>query len=332
MAQLPPEFLAFLKENHIDPAIYEKQQPRFVRILRFSQRTASEIADLVEQIASDAQCPASLIPNINGFVRIDNPDIKLNQLEAYKAGEIMGIDISSGIAALSLDIEPGNNILDLCCAPGAKLLLLAELLGLDRATKYGTVTGVDISKHRMATCRSLVKKHSGQDKQYIRLYIEDGREFHARAPREGWWDPRTVQMAAENLPKEVPVKPWFATKMLQSTYACLGTELYDRVLVDAECTHDGSLAHVAKYERWGWDRLDEQVVNNDRPQSVPRLQLALLENGWRMLKPGGILVYSTCSLSRFQNELVLYKFLSSHMEANVEPIELLQDDKGPVPS
>ncbi|KAI9472801.1 S-adenosyl-L-methionine-dependent methyltransferase [Coemansia mojavensis] len=332
MTQLPPAYLAFLKENHIDPAIYEKQQPRFVRILRFRQRTVSEITSLVEQIANEAQCAASLVPNIKGFVRIDNPDVKLNQLEAYKAGEIMGIDISSGIAAMSLDVEPGNNILDLCCAPGAKLLLLADLLELEKADACGTVTGVDVSRHRMATCRSLVKKHSGQNKQYIRLYIQDGREFHVRAPKQGWWDPRVVQSASKELPGEDPAKPWFGTKMLQSKYACLGTELYDRVLVDAECTHDGSLAHVVKYERWGWDRLDQQVISNDRPQSVPRLQLELLENGWRMLKPGGILVYSTCSLSRFQNELVLYKFLSNHMEAQVEPIELLQDDKGPVAS
>ncbi|KAJ2847955.1 hypothetical protein IWW36_003577 [Coemansia brasiliensis] len=335
MAQFPPAYLAFLKENHIDPKIYEKQklQPRYARILRFNQRTLSEITKLIEQIASEAQCAVALVPSIRGFLRINDPLVKLNQLEAYKAGDIMGIDISSGVAAMSLDVRPGDNVLDLCCAPGAKLLFLAELLephnGKEAANTCGTVTGVDVSLHRMATCRSLVKKHSGKNKQFIRLYVQDGRTFGIGAPKAGWWDPQVVQKAARELPKEVPVKPWFGTKMMQSKYACLGTDLYDRVLVDAECTHDGSLAHVVKYERWGWDRLDEQVVNDDRPQSVPLLQQQLLENGWQMLKPGGTLVYSTCSLSRFQNELVLYKFLSKHSdgEVKVEPIELLQDGK-----
>ena len=37
--------------------------------------------------------------------------------------------------------------------------------------------------------------------------------------------------------------------------------LYDRVLVDAQCTHDGSVKHIIKYrDLWGWDALKEQFL------------------------------------------------------------------------
>ncbi|CAG8760851.1 8993_t:CDS:1, partial [Gigaspora rosea] len=46
----------------------------------------------------------------------------------------------------------------------------------------------------------------------------------------------------------------------------------------------------------------------------------LLKNGWTLLKPGGILVYSTCSLSHKQNEDVIGWFLSHYPNSKLEPI------------
>ncbi|KAJ2868702.1 hypothetical protein GGI22_000707 [Coemansia erecta] len=208
-------------------------------------------------------------------------------------------------------------------------------------TKAGSVTGVDISAHRAATCRSLVKKHAGSDKAFIRLFLDDGTTFDRNAPQDRWWDPKRVKDSINKSstdtnsgPHGKPLRkkrvddglPWFAARLLSSAYACEGTELYDRVLVDAECTHDGSLAHIHKYNRWGWEQLDACVINDNRSASVPLLQTKLLENGWRLLKPGGILVYSTCSMSRYQNEYVIGGFLDRHPEdeACVEPAPLLE--------
>ncbi|KAJ2670445.1 hypothetical protein GGH99_006257 [Coemansia sp. RSA 1285] len=247
-------------------------------------------------MSDDAGCEVRPVAGVPGFLEIADSTVKLSQLQAYKSGAIVGMDLSSGIAALALSVSPGDNVLDLCCAPGAKLLFLAEMLHNDRCNTgesdniaRGSVTGIDISAHRAATCRSL-----SNDMTWRKQRQAEGR-------------------------------PWFAGKQLGSAYACCGIELYDRVLVDAECTHDGSLAHVYKYERWGWEQLDSRVINDNRSASVPLLQTRLLENGWRLLKPGGILVYSTCSLSRYQNEYVLGGFLSRHPEdeACVEMVPLL---------
>ncbi|KAL3691890.1 hypothetical protein R1sor_005541 [Riccia sorocarpa] len=95
---------------------------------------------------------------------------------------------------------------------------------------------------------------------------------------------------------------------------------YDKVLVDAECTHDGSIKHISKYEQWGWDTFERRFFNAERMTSITSLQLQLLRNGFRLLKVGGTLIYSTCSLTVAQNEDVVRNFL--RIERNAELREI----------
>ncbi len=100
--------------------------------------------------------------------------------------------------------------------------------------------------------------------------------------------------------------------------------LYDKVLVDAECTHDGSHKHVGKFGReWSSDSLARRVLDPARLPGLFLLQSKLLENGFRMLAPGGLLVYSTCSFARAQNEDVAARFLAlHHQDACCVPVDL----------
>ncbi|GJS20601.1 bacterial Fmu (Sun)/eukaryotic nucleolar NOL1/Nop2p [Tanacetum coccineum] len=82
-----------------------------------------------------------------------------------------------------------------------------------------------------------------------------------------------------------------------------------QVLVDAECTHDGSIKHIQKFENWGWTTLERRVLDAERTDDLTVLQFRLLTNGFNLLKVGGYLVYSTCSLTCAQNEDVVEKFL-----------------------
>ncbi|RYR27343.1 hypothetical protein Ahy_B01g051394 isoform B [Arachis hypogaea] len=87
----------------------------------------------------------------------------------------------------------------------------------------------------------------------------------------------------------------------------LGSHGYDKVLVDAECTHDGSVKHIHKFENWGWGTFQHR--------------LSLLHNGFRLLKVGGSLVYSTCSLTLAQNEDVVEHFLKENVNAELAEID-----------
>lgn len=87
-------------------------------------------------------------------------------------------------------------------------------------------------------------------------------------------------------------------------------EHYDAILLDAPCSSE---AHVIASEK----HMKEWTPN--RVKQMQFRQLALLGGLLLALKPGGILVYSTCSLAPEENELVVEKF---HHKRS-EQIELL---------
>lgn len=63
-----------------------------------------------------------------------------------------------------LDPRPGDVVLDMCCAPGAKLCLTADIVGGHSAKDEGQkglpgfVVGVDVSPNRLASTKTLLRK------------------------------------------------------------------------------------------------------------------------------------------------------------------------------
>ena len=57
-------------------------------------------------------------------------------------------------------------------------------------------------------------------------------------------------------------------------------------------------------------------------EDLPVLQLAILKNQARYVKPGGILMYSTCTLVRAENEGIVESFLQENNEFSLEPLPL----------
>ena len=49
---------------------------------------------------------------------------------------------------------------------------------------------------------------------------------------------------------------------------------YIQVLVDAECTHDGSIKHIQNFEHWGWTTLQRRVLDAERTDSLTTLQVS----------------------------------------------------------
>jgi 16S rRNA (cytosine967-C5)-methyltransferase len=80
---------------------------------------------------------------------------------------------------------------------------------------------------------------------------------------------------------------------------------FDKILVDAPCSNTGVLRRRIE-SRW---RLSAEELTQ-----LATTQLALLERAAVLLKPGGILVYSTCSLEPEENTGVLDRFLERHPE------------------
>ena len=91
----------------------------------------------------------------------------------------------------------------------------------------------------------------------------------------------------------------------------LGKEVADRVLVDAPCTSDGT---IMKNPELRWRIIESEVGK------FAQLQYELLKAAVKLVKPGGYILYTTCSLLREENEDVIEKLL--HKENRTELIPL----------
>jgi 16S rRNA (cytosine967-C5)-methyltransferase len=80
---------------------------------------------------------------------------------------------------------------------------------------------------------------------------------------------------------------------------------YDRVLVDAPCSGLGTLRSHPEIK---WNRTQSDIMR------LAHLQKRILAQTGSYVKPGGVLVYSTCTLSREENENVVASFLADHNE------------------
>lgn len=121
------------------------------------------------------------------------------------------------------------------------------------------------------------------------------RELERRAHRAGM----TVGSSASRGPGGPHGDPRFATVKLVGPL----TQAYDGVLIDAPCTGSGTWRR-APHLKW--------TLSAERVTAAAKIQSTLLQQFSAHVRPGGRLVYATCSLSRQENEDVVLGFLRSH--------------------
>ena len=93
----------------------------------------------------------------------------------------------------------------------------------------------------------------------------------------------------------------------------------DIVLVDPPCSSTGLFWREPIY-RW--------TIKPRHVRMFARLQAKILENSSRHVKPNGMLLYSTCSLTIEENELILEDFLKVHPEFYLEEVYPELGDRG----
>ena len=86
------------------------------------------------------------------------------------------------------------------------------------------------------------------------------------------------------------------------------SSLADRVLVDAPCSGLGVLRR----------RPDARWRKEDSLRDLPGLQRAILSSAAQCVKPGGVLVYSTCTLEESENEAVVRQFLANNANFSLD--------------
>ncbi len=191
---------------------------------------------------------------------------------AVSAGDIYPINPSSLFAALTLDVQPGDEVLDLAAAPGGKSLVLAAALSID-GSPTGRLALVEPVKPRFFRLRANMERCGVLQADY---YQRDGR----------------------------------------GVGAAVG-ERFDRVLLDAPCSSEARF-HVSNpdsFTHWSLRKVRE----------CARKQKSLLRSAFRALKPGGTLVYCTCSFAPEENEKIIASLLRREPLAGLQSVAVPED-------
>ena len=89
-------------------------------------------------------------------------------------------------------------------------------------------------------------------------------------------------------------------------------EYFDKILVDAPCSGEGMF-------RKNDNAMDEW--NQNTPLQCAKRQKEIIESAFKMLKPSGKMVYSTCTFSIEENEEIIKYILDNHSDLELEKIE-----------
>ncbi|MGQ9610545.1 MAG: 16S rRNA (cytosine(967)-C(5))-methyltransferase RsmB [bacterium] len=89
-------------------------------------------------------------------------------------------------------------------------------------------------------------------------------------------------------------------------------ELADRIIVDVPCTGLGVLRRRIE-SRW------RRTIDN--VNSLPEFQYKILEGSAKCLKPGGVLVYCTCTIEPEENEQIIYRFIKAHPNFKIQSVK-----------
>ncbi|GAA5943291.1 hypothetical protein JCM3775_002607 [Rhodotorula graminis] len=228
------------------------------------------------------------------------------------AGNLSRQEAVSMIPPLLLDVRPGMTALDMCAAPGSKSVQILEALHAPRLATDPTEQGLLIandsdakrchllvhqSLHRVPGTGMMVTNHDATQLPSLRL----AKDVAAAAAAEGSSRLKfTVEdeKRVANLPKDRLAKQYDGM-------------LFDRILADVPCSGDGTMRkNLGIWTDW--------TVGNGI--GLHSLQLRILLRGIQLLKPGGRLVYSTCSMNPMENESVISSALSLCPDMSILPV------------
>ncbi len=174
----------------------------------------------------------------------------------YYAGLYYIQEPSAMLPGAIIDAKPGENVLDLCAAPGGKTVQMAAAM-----KGKGLLVANDINSDRV---KALVKN--------IELC--------------GVSNAIVTNDTPQNLSRKFG-------------------NFFDKILVDAPCSGEGMFRKDEDAAK-SWEKFKCDLCSG--------MQRDILSYAHEMLKPGGYLVYSTCTFSPEENEQIIAEFLEKHRE------------------
>ncbi len=193
-----------------------------------------------------------------------NVEFKENLIKPYY------LDEASLFCANLLDINEGDNVLDMCAAPGGKTLVIASKL-----KGSGHLVSNDRSSKRRARLHNVVEEHLKEEYR------------------------NNISISAHDSTK----------------WGLYEKDTYDKILLDAPCSSERHVLNDLTY-------LNKWSLN--RPKQLSIKQFAMLAAALDAVKVGGIILYSTCSISPMEDEDIIKK-LNKKRKGKFEIIDFKSD-------
>ena len=258
---VPAWWRANLKRNYSKQwqSILFQQAKRAPLILRVNQQQytreqyqsllskAGIVSKPIDGVAGIALPSALLVPEA----------VPVSDLPDFYSGAVSVQDAGAQLAAILLNPQDGELVLDACAAPGGKTAHLLELA--DCSMRALELDGQRIGK-------------IGGNLDRLRLHSDKVRVLRGDASKAAWWD---------------------------------GTH-FDKILLDAPCSASGI---VSRHPDIPFLRREADV------KALQERQRSILNQTWNMLKPGGTLLYVTCSIFVEEGEDQAKWFAEQHPDA-----------------
>lgn len=204
----------------------------------------------------------------------------VTKTRVYEQGLFEVQDLGSQLLLEAALPRPGGRWLDACAGAGGKTLQLASLLGSE-----ASVEATDIRPGALLALAQRAQRAGADFADTGRLLPKAALEpSRPGKKREGWAPIRLVRTPGEG---------------------------YDGVLVDAPCTGSGTWRRSPHLK---WSSSPEAVLR------ASTLQRKLLARFSGVVRPGGTLLYATCSLCRSENLGVVEHFLSENPGFELWPL------------
>lgn len=229
--------------------------------LRVNQRNTS-ISEYLEKL-NEANIAFSQSENVNTALKLTKSQ-SIEQLPGYEDGLFSVQDKAAQHAAIYLEAQPGDTVLDACAAPGGKYLHI-----LETQPKLARCLALEIDEQRLQSVKT----------NALRLKINDIELVAGDAANSATWNKNQ--------------------------------QLFDKILLDAPCSATGI---IRRHPDILWLRKRQDIEN------LVNLQASILDEIWQQLKPGGILLYATCSILPEENWLQIRRFLKTTDDAEIIPL------------
>lgn len=290
--ELPPHFLERLTDI-VGPSLFAEmkrtfvQRPTTFRVNTLKTQTHENTKNTKTTLIEQGFKLKPVAWYRDAFVLDNKSKRELTETDEYKEGKIYIQSLASMIPPLVLDPRPGEKVLDLTAAPGSKTSQMAALMN-----RQGELVANDVNKVRFARLEANMRM----------LGVDSiSPSYEGESPTEA---------SGEGV-------DWkFELRLADGSALCqeYGAPYFDKILVDAICSAEARFidGDPRTYGYWSPHKIKQMAYRQQK----------LLMAAWTVLKPGGTLVYSTCTIAPEENESRVSKMLERHPDAEVMEIQI----------